>query len=252
MGITTQKDWISLFFWSLFTHPILDCFTPYGTQLFAPISNYRVALNNIAVVDPVYTLPFMFCMIAILFFKRTSVKRRTLLKMGIGISSLYMMFTLGNKLYMDSIFKKSLQSNNISYKRCYTQPTIFNNILWYGVAERDSTYYVGYYSLLDKANMFSDFKELNKERALSAEEFQRIKDLAWFSNDYYSIYKVGENEFQYNDLRYPLTSGENSTSSVFKFLLYEESGEINMKPFERNEDNISDAMSALWERLKGK
>ena len=47
---TTQKDWINLFFWSLFTHPILDCFTPYGTQLFAPFSSYRVALNNIAVI----------------------------------------------------------------------------------------------------------------------------------------------------------------------------------------------------------
>ena len=56
---TTTKDWIFLFFWSLFTHPILDCFTPYGTQLFAPFSNYRVALNNIAVVDPIYTIPFL-------------------------------------------------------------------------------------------------------------------------------------------------------------------------------------------------
>jgi len=49
LGTTTQKDWIWLWFLSLFTHPILDCFTPYGTQLFAPFSNYRVAFNNIAV-----------------------------------------------------------------------------------------------------------------------------------------------------------------------------------------------------------
>ena len=52
---TTQNDWAKLFFWSLFTHPLLDCFTPYGTQLFAPFSNYRVAFNNIAVADPLYT-----------------------------------------------------------------------------------------------------------------------------------------------------------------------------------------------------
>jgi inner membrane protein len=251
-GLTTKKDWISLFFWSLFTHPILDCFTPYGTQLFSPISNYRVAINNIAVVDPVYTLPFMFCMIALMFFKRTLVKRRTLLKMGVGISSLYMLFTLGNKVYMDSVFHKSLENSNFTFKRFYTQPTIFNNILWYGIAETDSTYYVGYYSLLDKQNIFSDFRELPKERALTAEKYPRVKDLAWFSNHYYSIYKIGENKFQYNDLRYPLINEENSNSSVFKFLLYEENGELNMKPFERNEDNISAAMTVLWERLKGK
>lgn len=49
---TTRKDWIILFFLSIFTHPLLDSFTPYGTQLFLPFSNYRVALNTISVVDP--------------------------------------------------------------------------------------------------------------------------------------------------------------------------------------------------------
>ena len=163
-----------------------------------------------------------------------------------------MLFTFGNKLYMDAVFKKSLISNKIDFKRGYTQPTIFNNILWYGIAETDSTYYVGYYSLLDKGNLFSDFKTLKKERTLSPDKYKRIKDLAWFSNHYYSIYKVGENEYQYNDLRYPVTHEENSTSSVFKFLLYDDNGELNMKPFERTEDNVSDALNALWERMKGK
>ena len=249
---TSQTDWISLFFWSLFTHPILDCFTPYGTQLFAPFSNYRVAFNNIAVVDPIYTLPFLICLIILMFFKRTSYNRRFWLKLGIGISSVYMLFTFGNKVYMDSVFKKSLIMKDIDFNRYYTQPTIFNNVLWYGVAESDSLYYVAYYSLLDKKSQFIDFKALPKEKALSAEKFSRIKDLAWFSNYYYSIYKIGDNAYQYNDLRYPLTNDENSNSSVFKFLLYEENNQINMKPFERNEDNISDALDALWVRLKGK
>ncbi|WP_299557173.1 metal-dependent hydrolase [Seonamhaeicola sp.] len=249
---TTQKDWKNLFFWSLFTHPILDCFTPYGTQLFAPISNYRVAFNNIAVVDPIYTLPFLLCLIVLMFFRRTSVKRRFVLKLGIGISSLYLLFTFGNKLYMDTVFKKSLITNKIDFKRNYTQPTIFNNILWYGIAETDSTYWVGYYSLLDKDNLFSDFRELKKERALSPDTYKRVGDLAWFSNHYYSIYKTGANEYLYNDLRYPITSEENSNSSVFRFVLYDDNGELNMKPFEGTEDNVSDALNALWVRLKGK
>ena len=248
---TTQNDWINLFFWSLFTHPILDCFTPYGTQLFAPFSNYRVAFNNIAVVDPIYTLPFLVCMIVLMFFKRTSFNRRFWLKFGLGISSFYMLFTFGNKAYMDSVFKKSLNIEGLGFKRYETQPTIFNNVLWYGVAESDSLFYVAYYSLLDKKSQFIDFKALPKEKALTAEKYPRIKDLAWFSNDYYSIYKIGDNEYQYNDLRYPLTNEENSKSSVFKFQLYEENSQINMKPFKRSEDNISDALNALWIRLKG-
>ena len=149
------------------------------------------------------------------------------------------------------IFQESLKAKGITYKRCYAQPTIFNNVLWYGIAETDSTYHVGYYSLLDIKDQFSDFKELPKVRALSSKKYKRVKELTWFSNDYYSIYKIGENEYQYNDLRYPLVD-EDSNSSVFKFLLYEENNQINMKPFGRNEDNISDALNALWERLKGK
>ncbi|TNJ46516.1 metal-dependent hydrolase [Tamlana fucoidanivorans] len=250
--LTTQHSWTLLFFWSLFTHPILDCFTPYGTQLFTPFTNYRVAFNNIAVVDPIYTLPFLLCMIVLMFFNRISIKRRFILKLGIVISSIYMLFTIGNKIYMDITFEKSLKKNKIDFKRCYTQPTIFNNILWYGIAETDSTYFVGYYSLLDKEHIFSDFKALKKERALSPRDYKRVKKLAWFSNQYYSIFKIGENTYQYNDLRYPLTIEENSKSSVFKFVLYDEQGELNMKPFRRNEDNISDALRALWERLKGK
>ena len=39
------------------THAPLDMFTSYGTQLFWPFTDYRVALDWIAIIDPVYTIP---------------------------------------------------------------------------------------------------------------------------------------------------------------------------------------------------
>ncbi len=39
------------------THAPLDMFTNYGTQLFWPFTDYRVALDWIAIIDPVYTIP---------------------------------------------------------------------------------------------------------------------------------------------------------------------------------------------------
>ena len=249
---TNQRDWIMLFFWSLFTHPILDMFTPYGTQLFAPFSNYRIALNNIAVVDPIYTVPFLLCLIVLMFFGRNSKTRVLWLKFGIGVSSAYLLFTLGNKLYMDSIFKSSLKDENISYQRYYTQPTIFNNVLWYGAVETESYYYTGYYSLLDKTDRFSDWIKIPKVRDLISEDFKRIERLAWFSNGYYSIYKLDDDTYRYNDLRYPITDNDNPDTSVFSFRLYDDNGSLNMKSFERNEENISEALNELWERIKGK
>jgi len=41
------------------THGLLDSCTSYGTQLYWPFSNYRVAWNNISIVDPLFTLPVL-------------------------------------------------------------------------------------------------------------------------------------------------------------------------------------------------
>lgn len=248
---TTQTDWLWLWFLSLFTHPILDCFTPYGTQIFAPFTNYRVAFNNIAVVDPVYTFPFLFCMIYLMFLKRTSSKRRMLLKWGVGMSSVYMLFTLTNKLYIDSVFKKSLKENHISFNRFSTQPAIFNNILWYGIAETKNTYFVADYSLFDTKNRFINFRKVPKQRDLKPSEYPDIRHLSWFSNHYYSVYKLAENEYLYNDLRYPLLNQSNGVVSVFSLSLYKEEDRLNMKPFEPKFESLGDILSALWERIKG-
>jgi len=58
----TWKDWSWLMFWGLFTHPILDAFTTWGTQLFWPLKT-RLAFQSIFVIDPLYTLPFVVCLI---------------------------------------------------------------------------------------------------------------------------------------------------------------------------------------------
>ena len=251
LNSTTLKGWVLLFFWSLITHPILDCFTPYGTQLFAPFSNYRVAFNNIAVVDPLYTLPFLVCVIVLMFFKRNTLKRKKWLTYGIAISSIYMLFTIGNKLYVNSIFKTSLAEESIEYSRFSTQPTIANNILWYGIAETETHYKVAYYSLFDKRNRFSEWQELPKTRAIRVFDYKDLKDLSWFSNGYFNIEKIADNEFLYNDLRYPLVKTKNGYESVFSLLLFKVEKRLNMKPFQPKIGDFSDAIFKLWVRLKG-
>ncbi|WP_242204393.1 metal-dependent hydrolase [Aestuariivivens insulae] len=251
LGTTTLKNWILLFFWSLFTHPILDCFTPYGTQILAPFSNNRVAFNNIAVVDPLYTLPFLVCVIVLMFFKRSSNRRRLWLKLGVGISSVYMLFTIGNKLYVDYTFKASLKERGVSFKRFTVQPAIFTNVLWYGIAETEEAYLIANYSLFDTNNRFAHFITLPKQRDLVPSEYRDVKRLSWFSNGYYSIYKVSADAYLYSDLRYPLLDENDPNSCVFSFVLYHENNRLNMKPFERNTEKISEAMQAIWKRAKG-
>ena len=42
------------------THGLLDACTTYGTQLFWPFTNDRIAWNTISIIDPLFTLPILF------------------------------------------------------------------------------------------------------------------------------------------------------------------------------------------------
>ena len=139
------RDWVKLFFWGLITHPILDCFTTYGTQLFLPFSSYRVAFNTISVADPLYTVPFLLLIVIASFLKRSNGLRRRLTWAGIIVSSCYMVLCLFHKYQVHQTLIRSLESQEITYKRVMTSPTILNNILWYTMAETDDGYYSGLY-----------------------------------------------------------------------------------------------------------
>ena len=52
------------------THGLLDACTSYGTQLLWPFSDYRVAWNNVSVVDPLFTLPLVAFVVAAILSKR--------------------------------------------------------------------------------------------------------------------------------------------------------------------------------------
>ncbi len=69
------------------THALLDAFTSYGTQLFWPFSNYRVALDWIGIIDPIYTLILA---AGVYFTSRAKVMRPV--RIALLISSLYLCF----------------------------------------------------------------------------------------------------------------------------------------------------------------
>ena len=227
---TNVKDWIWLFFLSIFTHPILDSFTPYGTQLFLPFTDYRVAFNNISVVDLLYTVPFMICLIVSMFFKRANPKRLKWTKAGIYISSVYMLFTIGNKIYIDTVFKKSFQEAGIAYTRFSAQPTIANNILWYSVAETKNDYYLAFYSIFDSSDTADKILTLPKNHELLDMTHPDLERLTWFSKNYYALSKVNStNQLLYKDLRYPLLNANDPNSSLFTFALIQEGDRWNTR-----------------------
>lgn len=214
------RDWQWLFFWSIFTHPILDCFTMYGTQLFAPFSDTRIAWGTVSVVDPLYSVPFLICLIVASFYIRTSKKRRVWNYVGIAVSSAYLSFTVINKQHMKSVFSAALAKQNIPIERFLTGPTILNNILWNCTAETKDFFYVGQFSLFDNEGITFSKLEKNHSMIHGMDSDKTIKTLRWFSNNYFNVIKVEEG-YQFNDLRFGTFKGEalNKDDYIFKFLL---------------------------------
>ena len=62
--------WLWLCFWALITHPLLDVFTVYGTQLLAPFSTHRFSFCAIHIVDLFYSIPLLLSVIIGFFIKK--------------------------------------------------------------------------------------------------------------------------------------------------------------------------------------
>lgn len=257
LGFVTFREWYMLFFWAIFTHPLLDSFTAYGTQLFQPFSDYRVALNTISIADPLYTLPFLVCIIIVAIFTRGAKLRPVFNWIGIGLSSLYLVYTIWNKSRVDAVMEDTLEQNNITYERYMTAPTILNNILWNGTVEADSLYYHGLYSLNDKEKTFKLFAISKGHHLLEEhiEDDKTLRTLAWFSNNYYNVAEVGKDTFQISDLRYGLMGGTTPKLENFVFKFYVTKGKdgkyklISGGP--ARESDIDHRLEKLVERVNG-
>jgi inner membrane protein len=253
----THWEWTKLFFWAIFTHPLLDACTTYGTQLFQPFLDYRVAFNNISVADPAYTLPFLLLLLAALIAGRKRQRLRTALNIaGLTVSSLYLVWTFYNKYQVHQVFRQSLDREEIVYHRFMTAPTILNNLLWQGIAEGDTAYYHGMYSILDKEAKVQSFTVIPKKHDLLPPEphSRDLEVLKWFSDGYFSIMERDSGSLQYNDLRFGSLnqSFDDPSDFVFHFILeQDETGQLRARQSREQPRDADKAFKRLWERMMG-
>ena len=106
------NDWFKMFFLAIITHPLLDAQTTWGTQLFWPLE-WRVAIENIFIIDPIYTFPFLTFLILTAFQDKLSKKRKLYNSLGLIISSAYLLMTLSFKGIAHYKIAKALEENNI-------------------------------------------------------------------------------------------------------------------------------------------
>ena len=246
------KNWMWFFFWITITHSLLDAHTTWGTQLFWPF-DYRVAYQNIFVIDPFYTLPFLCFLVLAMFYKKTNLKRRKLNKLGLIISSSYIVITLLFKWVAHSEFKASLNNQKIEYNEIDTKPTPLNSILWSALIETETGYRTAYYSLLDKKEIeFS--KEFPKNHQLLKPFLDQkiIKQLINISNGWYFIEKKGDNLI-FRDLRFGQLGMDVNTAPFLWFyeLTIDDKNQISATRKQPDFKKMDVVFSDLYERIKG-
>ncbi len=255
----SYSDWVWLFFAGFLTHIVLDCFTTYGTQCLWPFLDTRVAWNTISVVDPLYTLPFLICVIIAMRFSRSDARRRWFNFAGLLISSSYLVWTVFAKHKVETSFKRSLSEQSITYGRLHSTPTIFNNLLWYGLVETDSGYYYTYYSLLDNPTtpLVWNFVHRCYDARLSIKQVPILKTLSWFSDNYYVMDRDSEGDFIWRDLRFGNMDFMGRRSDISNFIFYfkvskTDKGNWDIEQRRPEMVNFKGIFMDLWTRMQGK
>ncbi|MCT4663953.1 MAG: metal-dependent hydrolase [Flavobacteriales bacterium] len=251
----TWKNWSLLFFWALFTHPILDSFTTWGTQLFWP-AEMRLAFKNIFVLDPSYTIPFLLCVTIAMFYKRTNPKRAQWNQLGIYISSFYMLLSLGAKAYTYQVFKDKIDNQQVTYSEIQTRPSPMNIILWNANIKTENGFYMTDYSLLDKENELKlVFHASNKQLEKEIADQQLVSRIIKITEGWYIVEKNNPHSYLFHDLRFGVLSSDLSSNKyAFSYEIYRESGIWKGREVEKNRQDLDmkNLLGKLWHRILGK
>lgn len=243
---------IKMVFLCLLTHALLDAFTTWGTQLFWPLPD-RVALTSIFVVDPLYTLPFIYCLIRVMWLPKAHSAREKWNLRGIYISSFYLLLTVGIKFTAGQIFKNSLATNNITYERLIVKPSPFNTILWNANVETPQGYWLGDYSFFDSSPITYNFYPNGKEHLAAIKDDEKVKQLIHISEGWFVITKRDGKLF-FNDLRFGLLNNDpKHPEFAFSYELTIENGKVTARESENKTRREGLALlKRLMHRIGGK
>lgn len=204
----TAREWSKLSWWALVTHPLLDAFTTWGTQLFWPFET-RVTLNGVFVIDPLYTLPFLILLILCMRLDPQSEKRKKLARAALIVSSSYLLLGLSFKYIAKGIFEDQLQKASLTYYSTDVKPMPFTILYWECTAESENVFYNAHYSLLGNPDVIR-FRSIPKNHSLADSlgfsahpDFQK---LVFISKGYYAL-QANADTLYFHDLRFGQTDG---------------------------------------------
>ena len=193
------KHWLAAIWLILITHVLLDFMTIYGTQMAIPFSNYPFGVGSIFIIDPLYTLPLLFGIIAALIFYRSSGLRWNAL--GLSLSTVYLAWTVLAQWYVEKITDDYLTQHDVTVEQRLVTPTPFNTLLWRVVVITPEGYAEGFYSLLDKTPQLNlKYFPRNEELFDAVHGNWGAERMAWFTHGFFKM-SEDDGKLMITDLR---------------------------------------------------
>ncbi|KLJ01013.1 metal-dependent hydrolase [Luteimonas sp. FCS-9] len=210
-------------FWAiqlaLVTHPLLDAFTAYGTQLLWPFRPSPAMWSSVFIIDPLYTIWLLVGALVAAFAGARRIGGRALAA-GLALSTAYLGWSLVAKTLVDRDAERSLAAMGLADAPRFSVPMPGNTVLWRVVALTPEGYVEGFRSLVaDRGPMRfaaypSDVAALQANAGLPA-----VQRLAWFNSGFMGA-SVVDGRLVLSDLRMG-----NEPDYFFRFTVAERAGE---------------------------
>jgi len=174
------RRWLLLTGLILLTHPILDAFTTYGTQLFWPFGG-PVAINSIFIIDPAYTLPLLAS--CLWFLMRPPAPRA--IAVGLTVSTLYLGWTLAAQQIITQRVTPALAQAGMADARLMVQPMPFTTVLWRATAVNDEQRVEIVTGFLDGDQPLTlETFPRDPQLARAVADFPEVRRLEWFTGGF--------------------------------------------------------------------
>ncbi len=188
-----RRWWLATWL-ALFTHPLLDNMTVYGTQLLLPFTDHPFGIGSVFIIDPLYTLPLLLGLLATGIDRRAGARLRWN-RAGLALSTVYLAWSVGAQAWVTRVAERELAAQGIAHEGVLVTPTAFNTVLWRIVAMEPGggAYHEGFHSLLDAPGPLR-FDRFASDRAL----FDRLRGnwglerIAWFSHGFFKVEREGD------------------------------------------------------------
>jgi inner membrane protein len=187
------RRWVLLSLLVLEGSVILDLMTIYGTQIFWPFDTTPMAIPVLFIIDPLFTLPVLSGVLAVLVLKRHHSLGHRLNTVGLFLSLAYLGWAIFAEGYVERRVTEKLGRQQIGYSQFISSPAPFNTLLWRVVGIDKDRYFETYFSIFDgDTPLLIDFYHRNLAFMDGIEKHPPVVKLKRFTKGYYSFSTVGD------------------------------------------------------------